>query len=454
MRLGDKLTRFMALAPCAEATPEPPASTAAEPLSAGTGPEPSAESEPAMSVVSTLRARIEAMRSAAERRGEPRVSTRHDRRGSAFDPTLERRILASEVPQRLEDALPGRAIETSRGPVWVAETRHAPADLHGDRRLGDALRGSYEHLRRVTGDARLDGFDPRRALYLDIEATGLEHGAGTLAFMIGLGFFEGDSVCVQQLIVREPDEEGALLELLWEAIHRWPYLVSFNGKSFDLSVLQSRLVMHRFCSAREGELKLRPHLDLLHLSRTVYRGLWDDVRLQTLERRVLGFERHDDMPGALAPTCFFAWLRNGDAGPLGGIGRHNRWDVLSMVGLAGHLADDALPQPDPGRRARIVLNLASLYLRRREPRDALSVLDGLPSLMTPVEREEALTLEATASRRVGDHERLARALAELAERRPEDLTIASALARALRRAHPTARLTTRPAVRRAGARAL
>ncbi len=99
------------------------------------------------------------------------------------------------------------------------------------------------------------------------------------------------------------------------------YLVSFNGKSFDLSVLQNRMVMHRMCSKEESELKLRPHLDLLHVSRSVYKGLWQDVRLQTLEAQVLGFVREHDMPGSLAPSCWFAWLRDAEPRPLAGIAR-------------------------------------------------------------------------------------------------------------------------------------
>lgn len=332
----------------------------------------------------------------------------------------------------LAEAMPGRAISTLHGSTWLGESAHLPSDRHGLIAFETAQAADYRHLERMTGDERLRGFDPRHALFLDIEATGLEHGAGTLAFLVGLGFFEGDALRVEQVLLRDPDEEAALLELVWQAVLRFDYLVSFNGKSFDLSVLQNRMVMHRMCSRETAELKLRPHLDLLHVSRSVFKGVWPDVRLQTLEREVLGFFREDDMPGALAPLCWFTWLRDGDARPLAGIARHNRMDVLSMVALAGLLAREAEPRPDAGRRSRVALNLARLYLRRKAPSEALLVLADLPPLMDHVERVAALELVSIASRRIGDLDAQVGALIELLALAPERVDVEKALMRARR----------------------
>ncbi|MFO0748669.1 MAG: ribonuclease H-like domain-containing protein [Myxococcota bacterium] len=313
----------------------------------------------------------------------------------------------TEVAPTLGEALPGgSALATEHGPTWAVDTEFALTDRHGDEPLGRAFATPYDHLELLTADPRLAGFDPRDALYLDIEATGLEHGAGTLAFMVGLGSFDGRCVRVRQLILREPDEEKAMLRLLWEAIDAHRFLVSFNGKSFDLSVLQSRLVMNRFCTPREGELKLRPHLDLLHLGRGLFKKVWADVRLQTLEARVLGFVREDDMPGSMAPACWFRWLREADPRPLAGIARHNLFDVLSMVSLAGVLAREARPVGDAGRRAAVALNLAALYARRRAPEAALAVLEELPPLSDFGERVRAHELGATCARRAKDTGRL------------------------------------------------
>jgi hypothetical protein len=334
----------------------------------------------------------------------------------------------------LNEALPGAAITSrSAGKTWVATTRHALSDPHGVRPLiGEAT--TFTHLEDLVGDARLRGFDPHQALYLDIEATGLEHGAGTLAFMIGLGYLDGDDAVVTQLILREPDEERAQLELLWDLLDAFPYLVSFNGKSFDLSVLQSRLVLNRFCSPKESELKLRPHLDLLHLGKNLYRGAFTDTRLQTLERKLLGFARKDDMPGSLAPSCWFHWLREADPRPLAAIAEHNRWDVLSMVALASVLAEVSRPIGDASRPSAVWLNLAHTYARRRQPRHGLAVLADAPLLLDPDQIAASLHLEATLARRAGDDARTCRALERLLERDPEDvLTLERALARARKR---------------------
>jgi len=353
-----------------------------------------------MSLLGRLQTVVGAPREAAE----PSLHSSLERLRSA----LERRAStfvqdAPEAAPTLAEAMPGGAeIPTIHGPTWVVDTCFALDDRHGDHPIRVGFDRDYTHLERLTNDHRLHGFDPRDALYLDIEATGLEHGAGTLAFMIGLGYWDGNGVRVRQLVLRDLDEEKAQLQLLWEALERHRYLVSFNGKSFDLSVLQSRLVMNRFCTSKESELKLRPHFDLLHLGRGLYKKIWQDVRLQTLEARVLGFVRQDDVPGRLAPLCFFRWLREADPRPLAGIARHNLFDVLSMVSLGGLLAEEARPVGDAGRRAAVALNLAHTYARKRVPEAALAVLDELPVLSDFGERVAAHTLGATCARRARD----------------------------------------------------
>lgn len=367
-------------------------------------------------------------------------------RGADPDPAQSHPLFAirTEAPPSLDEALPGAAIESrTAGKTWVATTRHPLSDRHGVRPLiGEAT--TFTHLEDLVGDLRLRAFDPRQALYLDIEATGLEHGAGTLAFMIGLGYLDGDDAVVTQLVLREPDEERAQLELLWDLLDAFPYLVSFNGKSFDLSVLQNRLVLNRFCSPRESELKLRPHLDLLHLGKNLYRGAFTDTRLQTLERKLLGFARTDDMPGSLAPSCWFHWLREGDPRPLAAIAEHNRWDVLSMVALASVLAEVSRPIGDASRSSTVWLNLANTYARRRQPQHGLAVLAAPPFLLDPDQVSAALVLEATLARRIGDDARTCRALERLLERGAEDTL---SLERALARARKRLMRTTTPSLR-------
>jgi len=421
MRLGDKLARFVPPPPLPEAREAPTGDARCE----GAGSAVIAELRAAL-------ARMERGGGDGPRRASGPLDQRAARSRTTEATSWSGLVVESGPPPSLAEALPGQLVKTKFGSTWLATTHHAPAERHGDIALGRALGADYRHLERMTGDARLEGFDARDALFLDIEATGLEHGSGTLAFLIGLGFFVGDTLQVEQVLLRDHDEEAALLDLVWDRVQRSRYLVSFNGKSFDLSVLQNRMVMHRMCSKEESELKLRPHLDLLHVSRSVYKGLWQDVRLQTLEAQVLGFVREHDMPGSLAPSCWFAWLRDAEPRPLAGIALHNRHDVLSMVALAAVLAHEAEPRADAGRRSQVALNLASLYVRRKGNAEALTVLAEPPPLSDRAQRIAMLELVVKAARRLGDGPRMVAALEALMAIEPERLELVRALTRARR----------------------
>jgi uncharacterized protein YprB with RNaseH-like and TPR domain len=309
-----------------------------------------------------------------------------------------------------DDAMPsGRAIDTPEGPVWSVRSVSMRDATHGAVPLTRALLAPWPALAHAVGDARLDGFDVRRALFLDIETTGLEHGAGNVAFIVAAGWFEGDAFVLEQLVLREAAHERALLHLIWRWLDAHPFLVSFNGKSFDLTILQNRLVMHRFSSEDRAALKLRPHLDLLHTSRALFKGVFADTRLQTLERTLVGFEREDDMPGALAPACYFAWLREGHAGPFARIVEHNRDDVLSMVALAALLAETAPPGPHLEALPRVALNLATRHLRQRQPASALAVVEAVSA--AALDADIALPISETAfvaARRLGRLDEAAR----------------------------------------------
>lgn len=357
------------------------------------------------------------------------------------------------VPTPLDEALEVRRQPGPFGHAVVLEERLPLSSVHGDRRLGALYRRPTRGLDVLTGDPKLRDFDASQALFLDIEATGLEHGPGTFAFLIGLGYREGDALVVRQLLLTDPSQEQAQLHALLELLDRFPLLVSFNGKSYDLSVLQTRMVLHRFMSRREVDLKLRPHLDLLHLARNLYRGLWDDTRLGTCEREVLGFTRVDDVPGSLVPSLWYHYLRTADAAPLKDVVTHNRHDVVSMVTLTERLladadltevgggrgdaaeaeaepeagaATEAAAEPEAGAGAaapdpRVWVNLGRLLLRRKAPslaRGPLSLAAAAPLPRTPW-RRDALELLATACRRTGDPAGQRAALEELTRAFPQ-----------------------------------
>ncbi len=197
--------------------------------------------------------------------------------------------------------------------------------------LSSAREVKMEMLSLLALSPDLAECDPARALYFDTETTGLG-GAGALAFLVGLAWFDeqGDLV-LEQLLLREPAEERALLRRFEELAARCSMLVSFNGKSFDWPLLQSRRVMNRL-----GAMEVRPHLDLLHVSRRLHKRRLGSCRLIHLEAEVLGWDRgEDDIPGAEIPARYSHFLRSGDEEALRAVIDHNAWDVLSMAALVG-----------------------------------------------------------------------------------------------------------------------
>jgi len=321
-----------------------------------------------------------------------------------------------------DDALLGETRMTPYGTCHVITRRYDAQYRHGDRALRDFVAQPLAHLPTVTGDPRLEGLVARDALFLDIEATGLDHGAATLAFLVGVGRFEGDSFIVEQLVLHDPASERAMLHELVRLLDSRAMLVTFNGKSYDLTVLTQRLIMQRIWTSTECDLKLRPHLDLLHLSRNLEGRRLHDTRLGTLERELLGFFRVDDVPGHLVPACYYDHLRTGAQAPMRAVAEHNQHDVLSMVTLADHLIGRARPDPRLERHPAERDGLARLFLRRRSPESALALLSGLTQAAEPpawvVETVEALKMAAVAARRALMPESARRAWLRLLERDP------------------------------------
>jgi hypothetical protein len=180
-------------------------------------------------------------------------------------------------------------------------------------------------------DPRLATCDPRGALYLDTETTGLGPGAGTVAFLVGLAFFDAhDGLIVEQLLVRRLGEEAPVLARVEERLARASMLVTFNGKSFDMPVLRTRFVMTRLPAPTEP-----PHLDLVHVARRVHKARAIGATLGAVERSVLGFVREGDVPSGEVCACYFHFLRTSDPSALLGVVDHNAFDVISMASLVG-----------------------------------------------------------------------------------------------------------------------
>ena len=169
--------------------------------------------------------------------------------------------------------------------------------------------------------------------FLDTETTGLSHGAGTVAFLVGIGFFDETGFTVRQYLMRDYDEEAFLLSHVADEIGKSRILCTFNGATFDLPLLEARFTMQRMRDRYEQ----RPHVDLLPTSRRVWKLRLKKCNLTNLEEAVLGLERQDDLPGALVPERYFSYLQTKDLSLLEDILRHNAQDIISLAHILDRL---------------------------------------------------------------------------------------------------------------------
>ena len=191
-----------------------------------------------------------------------------------------------------------------------------------------------EALRLMETETLPEDLAPEDILYLDTETTGLSGGAGTLAFEVGLGQLTREGFVITQLMIRDYPEERYLLERVVRAVETSRALCTFNGRSFDLPLLRDRLLMNRMSPA----VLDKPHIDLLHIARRVFRLRLRQCSLGRLEQAVLGAGRQDDLPGAQVPERFFSFLKTGDFSLLEDVLRHNEQDIASLCVLLNHMA--------------------------------------------------------------------------------------------------------------------
>jgi uncharacterized protein YprB with RNaseH-like and TPR domain len=190
--------------------------------------------------------------------------------------------------------------------------------------------------------------DPEQWLFLDTETTGLAGGSGTYAFLVGLAWWDGGGIEIEQFFMREYSEERSMLFALRERIAEHPVLVTFNGKSFDWPLLETRYRMSRKISVPTP----RAHLDFLHPARNLWRLRLGSVRLSELERHVLGWDRGTDVLSGQIPQLYFDYLRGGPPERLVPVLNHNQMDlrglaalsnrILSLLGDAENLGQDGL----------------------------------------------------------------------------------------------------------------
>lgn len=239
----------------------------------------------------------------------------------------------SEVLLPIEKVISGQYHPTIFGDVFISEKQY-PADYkHGIIEFSTKI-----DLSTLISWSRipLDSATPiEEFVFLDTETSGLTGGMGTLVFLVGLGYWKKDHYHLSQLFLREPDEESAFLTALEEYLTPFKVLVTYNGKSFDAPLLNNRFVMDGF----QSPIKKKYHIDLLSLTRRIWRNRLDDRSLGNLEHEILSLTRSaDEIPGWMIPQIYFEYLQTLNASPLQGVFYHNQIDILSLSALFVHLA--------------------------------------------------------------------------------------------------------------------
>ncbi|MBW2260995.1 MAG: ribonuclease H-like domain-containing protein [Deltaproteobacteria bacterium] len=344
-----------------------------------------------------------------------RISALKGRRGSGVEPVEPEDWARGDEPWSEPPAsLPGELVRTEHGEAWIRDKHYESGMIHGTALISNGLALTAGSASLLALDDSMSSFEMSGATFLDIETTGLSMGTGTVAFLVGLGWYEGNDFHVRQLFVDRLENEPAVLHALLECVRERPHLVTFNGKTFDVPVLRARLALNRL-SAR---LERAGHLDLLHVARRLYKKRIGDCSLDSCERSVLGFNREGDIPGEMIPEIFVEYLRTGRPGQMHDVFHHNLLDVVSMAALAGRMAD-LLERREPHEDLDDLVSLARVRLRHGDDEDAEQIFTQASSSTSSEHRIESGLELAIMARRRGEHEVQRRLLETILEDDPD-----------------------------------
>jgi hypothetical protein len=254
-------------------------------------------------------------------------------------------------------------------------------------------------LRLLVAGGSDDVTDPQQWLFLDTETTGLAGGTGTYPFLIGIAWWDAGGLEVEQFFMREFSEEHSVLLALAERLAQRRVLVTFNGKSFDWPLIETRYRMTRTIHPPAPGA----HIDFLHPARLLWRTRLPSVRLTELERHVLGWNRGKDLVSDLIPQVYFNYLRGGPPEPLVSVFHHNQMDLRGLAGLASRTVS-LLDQPElHGQDALELYGVSRICERRGEPARARALYErSIASDLPPETERVARQSLARLAKRQGD----------------------------------------------------
>jgi len=280
-----------------------------------------------------LERQLEHLRRVGARHGVSRIGL-HDDEGGKVAAALDGRVPlpAHRAAQGIEAYVDGKVERNDCGEFFLTRQALPFGRPYGKLRIGDFSTADLNSLSLFLGNTALP--EPSRLMFLDTETTGLDGGTGTCAFLIGIGAVEGSQFVVRQFFLRDYPEEKAMLAALADVLESYQGLVTFNGKTFDVPLLETRYALARLGSP----LARLVHLDLLHPARRMWKLRLESCALKNLENELLGIRRQGDVDGSEIPGIYFDYLRTGDARGLQPVFYHNALDIISLAALTVEMA--------------------------------------------------------------------------------------------------------------------
>jgi len=270
----------------------------------------------------------------------------------------------------VEQWMSGEVVETPLGQHFETERLYERHRRHGSMDIGSLAELPDDLLGPLSAD-EVKPAPPSRWAFLDTETTGLAGGSGTYAFLIGVGRICEEGYRVRQFFMRDYGEEASLLWALSRHLEEFDVLVTYNGKTYDQPLLETR---YRMARAKPPFARLA-HLDLLHGARRLWKLRFERCRLVDLENQILGVEREGDLPGEMIPYVYFEYLRTQQAFRLVPIFHHNAVDILTTACLAA-IVPFAFRDPATVRFAHgaELVGVARWFLKAAERERALELL--------------------------------------------------------------------------------
>ncbi len=307
-----------------------------------------------------------------------------------------RRNEARDIHELLEGCVAGN----DDGSCFLVENRYPLSYVHGGYALGKCLEIDMRNLGRVfpciAGDESIRDF-----VFLDTETTGLSGGTGTVAFLVGAGYFESDVFVLRQYMMRDYNEEPAMLREIAALLAQKTGLVTFNGKAFDWNILTTRFIFNRIPPGLEEPVQA----DLLYPCRKLWKLKLGSCRLVCLEENILGEYRVNDIPGALIPQVYFRYLEDRDAADMKRVIDHNRRDILSMISLLTKIdamLKDPLGQSDCEEE---LFNLGRIFFKNGEYDNVIRCLENCTLWGNIQLKDKASVFLSTVYKRQGEYKR-------------------------------------------------